>query len=275
MKMKKLMCVLTGICLASFVAGLAMAEGTPSAKFAATWSEDITLGSVADTGNVTAGTSIIIDDDAGVTLTKIKVPQDKELLVGVSAEIGILTDTSIRGKNGGNAKALAGGAAWVTIVAEPVNGGDYVEAEPGAVILSGRIQELEATLGGVIESCPVTCNEEWDNGVVVDVNCEDIVVAEDCVVTDEEIALLQATASANHFNFLLPDMDAGVYEIKAYFTTTAVAGVDVCDAADGCDGEITAEASAYAVAVVGKTMLTVQQVRAAKDTLDETDIDVQ
>jgi len=188
MKMKKLMCVLTGICLASFVAGLAMAEGTPSAKFAATWSEDITLGSVADTGNVTAGTSIIIDDDAGVTLTKIKVPQDKELLVGVSAEIGILTDTSIRGKNGGNAKALAGGAAWVTIVAEPVNGGDDVEAEPGTVILSGRIQELEATLGGVIESCPVTCNEEWDNGVVVDVNCEDIVVAEDCVVTDEEIA---------------------------------------------------------------------------------------
>jgi hypothetical protein len=271
--MKKLMCVLTGICLVSFVAGAAMAEGTPSAKFAATWSENITLGSVADTGDVTAGTVVVMDNDAGHTLTKIKVPQNKELLIGVSAEIGILTATTIKGKNGGNAKALAGGAAWVTIVAEPVNGGGFaVEAEPGTVILSGRIQELEATLGGVIESCEVTCNEIWDSGVVVDVECEDIVVAEDCVVTDEEIALLQATASANHFNFLLPNMDAGVYEIVAYFTTTAVAGVDVCDANDGCVGTITAEASAYAVAVVGKTMLTVQQVRAAKDTLDETDI---
>lgn len=279
--MKKSIFILSTVVLALvFLMGSAIAA-TPSAKFAATWSEDLALAAVADTGDVTTGTVVYIDSKNGHTLTTIKVPQDKELLVGVSAEIGILTDTSIKGRNGGSAKALAGGAAWVTIVAEPVDGGDDVEAEPGTVILSGRIQVLEATLGGVIDSCEDTTGGPYypdpinspelvlypgDEGYV-DTPDGVIDVALECVVTDEEIGLLQATASANHFNFLLPNMDAGVYEIKAYFTTTAVAGVDVCDE---CGGSVTA--SGYAIAVVGKTMLTVQQVRAAKGTLGQTEI---
>jgi hypothetical protein len=95
------------------------------------------------------------------------------------------------------------------------------------------------------------------------------------VVTDEEIGLLQATTAAHHFNFLLPDMNQGVYDIKAVFTTGARAEVDICDEGEECsyDPDGTVTASACASAIINKTMLTVQQVRAAKDSLHEVEIE--
>ena len=245
--MKKLLCVIAAICLVSFVAGSALA-GQPSAKFAATWSTEPGVASVAYVPD-TAEDAIDLDWNMGYTLAKIKVPQDKELLVGLSAEIGLLTDTSIRGKEGGTAKAIAGGKANVTIFAipEPFNGNweGIRKAEPGRIMLSSRFQVLTATLGGVLASC----------------------VDDECTFTDEEIGFLQGTLAAHHFNFLFPNMDQGVYKIVAFFTTGAIAGVDICEV---CDGSVSA--SAFAAAIIGKTMLTVQRVRAAKDGLNEVDI---
>ena len=190
-------------------------------------------------------------------------------MIGVSAEIGLVTDTSVKGKNGGAAKSIAGGEAYVNVFAVPRDGRAEVPAAPGQIMLSKRVQELDATLGGVIQSCQVPCALE--DGVLV---CDDIVIVEDCVVTDEEIGLLQATTAAHHFNFLLPDMDQGVYDIKAVFTTGARVEVDICDPGEECsyDAEGTVTASAAANAVINKTMVTVQQVRAAKDSLEETEI---
>jgi len=276
MKMKKLMCVLTGICLASFVAGLAMA-GPPSAKFAATWSTVPALESAVVITDATTDT-VMVDSNSGYTLATIKVPQDKELLVGVSAEIGLVTDTSVKGKNGGTARAIADAEAYVTVFAVPQGKGTSAVAAPGQIMLSKRVQELGATLGGVIQSCEVTCVEEdvLEGDVVVGtiIVCEDIVIAEDCIVTDEEISLLQDTTAAHHFNFVLPNMDQGVYDIKAVFTTGARAEVDICDEGEECmydpDGIVTA--SAAASAIINKTMVTVQQVRAAKGGLNEIEI---
>jgi hypothetical protein len=276
MKMKKLMCVLTGICLASFVAGLAMA-GPPSAKFAATWSTVPALESAVVITDATTDT-VMVDSNSGYTLATIKVPQDKELLVGVSAEIGLVTDTSVKGKNGGTARAIADAEAFVTVFAVPQDGGNSEEAAPGQIMLSKRVQELGATLGGVIQSCSVTCVEEdvIENNVVVGTTivCEDIIIAEDCLVTDEEISLLQDTTAAHHFNFVLPNLDQGVYDIKAVFTTGARAEVDICDDGEDCmyDPEGTVSASAAATAIINKTMVTVQQVRAAKGGLNEIEI---
>jgi hypothetical protein len=276
MKMKKLMCVLTGICLASFVAGLAMA-GPPSAKFAATWSTVPALESAVVITDATTDT-VMVDSNSGYTLATIKVPQDKELLVGVSAEIGLVTDTSVKGKNGGTARAIADAEAFVTVFAVPQDGGNSEEAAPGQIMLSKRVQELGATLGGVIQSCSVTCVEEdvTENNVVVGTTivCEDIIIAEDCLVTDEEISLLQDTTAAHHFNFVLPNLDQGVYDIKAVFTTGARAEVDICDDGEDCmyDPEGTVSASAAATAIINKTMVTVQQVRAAKGGLNEIEI---
>ena len=267
MKTKKFVFALAGICLLFFVTGPAMA-GPPSAKFAATWTTKPGLKSMIVITDADTDT-VMVDSHTGYTLATIKVPQDKELLIGVSAEIGLVTDTSVKGKNGGAARAIADGEAYVTVFAVPRDGGDSVEAAPGTIMLSKRVQELDATLGGVIQSCQVPC--ELIDGVL---NCTDIVIAEDCVVTDEEIGLLQETTAAHHFNFLLPDMNQGVYDIQAVFTTGARAEVDICDIGEECsyDPDGTVAASAAATAVINKTMLTVQQVRAAKDSLHEVEI---
>ena len=273
--MKKVIFVmaLAGICLLFLVAGSAVA-GPPSAKFAATWSTVPGLESVVIITDASTDT-VKVDSNTGYTLATIKVPQDKELLVGVSAEIGIVTNTSIKGKNGGAARAIADGEAYVTVFAVPWAAGNSVVAAPGQIMLSKRVQELNATLGGVIQSCDVICDTECIGDPIVCVTtCEDIVIADDCEVTDEEIGLLQSTTAAHHFNFVLPNLDQGVYDIKAVFTTGARAEVDICDAGEECsyDLEGTVTASAAATAVINKTMLTVQQVRAAKDGLNEIDI---
>lgn len=282
MKMKKLVSAIGVFSMVSFFAGSVMAEGQPSAKFAATWSTTPGLESAVIITDAEADTGVLVDSNTGYTLATIKVPQDKELLVGISAEIGLVTDTSVKGKNGGTARAIADAEAFVNIFAVPRDGGNSVPAAPGQIMLSKRVQELGATLGGVIQSCEVACDSELvldpTTGEVVDVTttCEDIVIWDDCIVTDEEISLLQNTTAAHHFNFVLPNMDQGVYDIKAVFTTGARAEVDICDELEDCmyDPEGTVSGSAEAKAIINKTMLTVQQVRAVKDSLDLSTIEI-
>lgn len=227
----------------------------PSAKFAATYTKGIGLGSVAYvTGSEDASS---FDFDAGYTLARIKVPQDKELLVGVSANVGIVTNTSIKGKEGGAARAIAGGGAGVIVFAVPVEGshGSDAVAQPGFVVLNARVQELSATLGGVLDECSVVD----DLGNV------------ECTFTDEEIGLALATMSANHFNFVLPNMDQGEYNLVAFFVTGAGAAIDIDEASVEAGGSVSA--SAFALAFIGKTMVTVQQVRATKGGVIESDIE--
>jgi hypothetical protein len=248
----------------------------PSAKFAAVYGNDgpylssvVTVEGTVDASN--------FQQNEGFTFARIKVPQGKELLIGVSAEVGLLTDTSIKGKDGGAAKAIAGASGVVVVVAHRV--GDCEPGEgitcgavalPGEITLNSRVQTLSATLGGVIESC---IDSEVDG--IID-------VSEDCVVSDEEIGLILETVSANHFNFVAPNLDQGEYDITAYFTTRAEGTIDIdeCtvggDAEDTClggDGEVFARA--HAEAFIGSYMVTVQEVRAVKGDFSSTDIDVE
>jgi hypothetical protein len=237
----------------------ASAMASPSAKFAATYSYGPSLGSVAMIDD-SAVDAIDFNLSAGFTLATIKVPQDKELLVGVSANIGLVTDTSIKGKNGGAARSIAGAGAAVVVFAVPVAGsnGTAALAEPGPVVLSARVQVLDATLGGVIESC-------------TDLNADSTIdVKTECDVSDEEIGLILGTLAAHHFNFVVPNMDQGEYNLVAFFVTGALAAVDINELSVVEGGSVTASASA--AAFIGKTMVTVQQVRAIKGGVIEADI---
>ncbi|MEI8599173.1 hypothetical protein P4S64_20745 [Vibrio sp. M60_M31a] len=238
--------------------GSTSALAGPSAKFAATWSTNPAQIVALNFENYDTN-ELVAPEKHGHVITTLKVPQDKELLIGVSAEIGIVTDTSVKGKDGALAKAIADGRATVVVTATPVGGGEEVEAVPGEITLSQRIQEMSATLAGVIETCELSVEDTDADGVSEGT----LNVSEDCEVSDEEIGLMQDTLASHHFNFILPNMDAGEYDIKAYFTTKA--DVDAT-------AEELAEASAYAKVFVGKTMVTVQQVRAAADGLSELDI---
>jgi len=240
----------------------ASAIAGPSAKFAATYSYGPSLASVA----VVSGSSDDSDFDlsAGYTLATIKVPQDKELLVGVSAEVGLVTDTSIKGKNGGAARSIAGAGAGVVIFAVPVEGanGSGQLAAPGPVVLSARVQVLDAKLGGVIESCEDGSDGNEPDGTI-DIKTE-------CIVTDEEIGLILATLASHHFNFVLPNMDQGEYNIVAFFVTGAYAEIDIDEMSVADGGSVTA--AAFAAAFIGKTMVTVQQVRATRGGIIEVEI---
>ena len=176
----------------------ANAMAGPSAKFAATYGNDGPyLVSAVFIDDAVVDTGPVFDMSVGFTFATIKVPQQKELLVGLSAEIGITTDTSIKGKNGGAAKSIAGGRAGVIVWACPVDGGDCVgPARPGAVTLSQRIQTLTATLGGVIEECEDFTGGTDENGLnpgddgYIDTPDGIIDVDVECIVTDEEIGLV-------------------------------------------------------------------------------------
>jgi hypothetical protein len=274
--MKKTHSLILSAAIASLLAGPALAG--PSAKFAATWTTKPALESVIAITDEDEDTGVLVDSRDGYTMATIKIPQAKELLVGVSAEIGLVTDTSVKGKNGGSAKAMAGANAYVNLFAVPTTTYDGttdpaggVPAAPGQIMLSERVQELSATLGGVIQSC--TDGDTNFDGVAEEEPDGTINIAAECVVTDEQIGLLQDTTAAHHFNFVFPNLPQGEYDIVAVFTTGARAEVNICDSdTDYCgdlyDPEGTASASADAMAVINKTMLTVQQVRAVNGDID-------
>lgn len=266
---------------------LAVASGgafAQSAKFAAVYSENPIVTddwssvsvceAILDASNATVGAACANGPNVatGETMTTIKVPNQKELLVGVSAQIGLYTETVVRGKKGSTSSALAFAEGSVGLMA--CNSEDLCYSSvPREIVLSNRTQELEATLAGIIEDCLVdgiVTEDESGNEVVsgsFDLN--------DCTVSPEEIGLALETLAAHHYNFVFPNIPVGEWDIVATFKTDAQT-----EAAAYCDPDsdaydyciVDAEASAYAEAraVINKAMVTVQEVRAVKGSLGMT-----
>ncbi len=213
---------------------------------------------------VTAG-----NNDTILTAT-IKTANKKDLLIGVSLQNGIYTETNVKGKNGSAEKAGAAAGILVHVAID----GEHDLAFPSSVVFANRIQELSATLGGVIESCAVTVTDNGDGTSSGTIN-----VANDCVVSDEEIGLILSTTSANHFNFVAPNLSAGEHTVTVHATalssaaytngtyTTSDEDQATCEGNGGTfDGGICTytttdnEAKAWALVDVGS--LTVEEVRA-------------
>lgn len=213
--MKKLGLILAAAAMVAF-AGSAMAQ---SAKFSATWSDDEVLVSHTD-GTGAADTARELD------IATIHVASQKDLLIGVSAEIAIVTFTEVKGKGGdGKVSSKAEGSVDVTLALHNVLDNpahDHLAnddlAVPGAVTLAARLQELSLT----------------------NLNIEDIT-----------IGLKLATKAAHHFNFLGIDLEQGTYDVIAVFDLSAFTVVCGNCAAD-------------AEVVLDKRVLTVQEVRAVR-----------
>jgi hypothetical protein len=263
--MKKLVTAVGVFCLASFLAGSVMAE--PSAKFAAHVNDPgeglYLLKNGSDTKNQNPDSN---QDEATILSSILKTANKKDLLIGVSLQSSIYTDTTVKGKNGSTEQAGATGAIEVMVEI------DGHAVYPSQVIFAKRIQELNAVLGGVIETCEVNCVTEIINDAPV-TTCDDIVVATDCFVTEEEIGLALTTTSANHFNFVAPNIDSGEHLVEV--TARAISSAEFTNGyvqipifdQDGNiigyeNGDETAdnEASSYALVKLGS--LTVEEVRA-------------
>jgi hypothetical protein len=187
-----------------------------------------------------------------VLSTSLKTPNQKDLLLGGSLEIGLFTSTTVSGKNGTFDTATANAQVEVQILV------DSKPAFPGTVVYERRKQTLSAILGGVISQCqdigaftynPATdtCTQLTDsNGVplppdgIITVPCE-------CTVTDEEISLLLDTTAAHHFNFVAKNLPAGNHTIALQVRIGTIGTTPV---------------DATATATVGKGSLTVEEVRA-------------
>jgi len=259
--------LLISVALASTMFSVgAMAQ---SAKFAAVWTDGLkVIKSEACASTEAAFCDAITNTGAqfGATMANIKVPQSKELLVGVSAQVELFTQTIVNGRKGSYSKATAMAEGGVSLLACNWASGNCYEGAPGYITLSKRQQELEAVLGGVIEECTFD--------VTLDV-VEDVATGsatwtlDDCMVLQEEIGLALTTMAAHHFNFVFPDLPQGDYAVIATFKTDATAAAEATCSADAsyCDAAVDGDASAVSHAVIGKTMLSIQEVRAVKGSL--------
>lgn len=161
--------------------------------------------------------------------TKLHTGSQKDVLIGVSLETALYTDTLVKSSGGTKDTSNATAAIKIKVLV------DGVEAAPGEVTYDKRSQTLSATLGGYFANC-------------VDSNLDGITdVMTECDLLPEEIQLVLDTMAAHHFNFVLANLPAGdhyievVTEIKG--TTSSQSG------------------SATAYGTIGKGSLTVEEIR--------------
>jgi hypothetical protein len=158
----------------------------------------------------------------------LKTPNQKDVFVGVSLEVGLLTDTLVRSRNGKDDTSIASAAVQVRVLI------DDNEALPGVVVFGRRTQTLTATFQGIIDGClAVTTN----GTVVIDPDC----------VLPEELQLILETMNANTFNFIQADLLAGVHNIQVQARLNLGASAEA--------------GSASARALIGNGSVTVESVR--------------
>lgn len=190
-----------------------------------------------------------------ILTTRIKTPNAKELAIGVSLQCGIVTDTTVRSKNGGQDTSSAQGRIKVRVkitqpdgsevYAEPNNGADIggLLAPGEGVTYCDRFQQLSARFSGL------NCFANLTTGAVT---CLD----------PEELQLILKTLNANHFNFLHANAVPGVQKVEVQAKA---------DAAVELGGSELGDAGAEAFAGAGA--LSVEVIRLVKDADGTTDLE--
>ena len=246
--------------------GNAMAQ---SSKFTAAYDKDGILLAGAYAYDAVDGDDIDIGFGFAGHLGTIKSPQGKELLIGISAVPGLVTFTEAKGRNkAGAAESVALAGVWMRAAYAPVNSlpadydagdvcADGQTAAPGRVPVSVRLQYLSVDVDlDVVDAAE--CTDRDDSGFIEDGECiADLLDIEGSVT----VALGLATAASHHFNFLAADLEqSGDYAVAACFGGAALAAIQNNEGG-----------SALSLAALGKRMMTVQGVRAVKDTEFEVD----
>jgi hypothetical protein len=163
----------------------------------------------------------------------LKTPNQKDLFITTSLEVGLLTDTLVKSKNGVSDTSTSTAGVEVQVLV------DGVAALPGKVVFGRRTQTLTAVFQGLIDGC-LTLNTNTGS-IVLDTNC----------VAPESLQLVLDTMNANSFNFVIADLPAGVHSIQAQARLNL--------------GAAAMAGSAAARALIGHGSLTVEEVRLIKD----------
>ncbi len=235
------------------LAMVASAAHAQSADFAATYDRDTVMVDIGVDGSNGATSASAVT--AEYELAAIHASTWKDMLIGVSAQVNLVTFTQAKGKNGGGTStAIADGTirVGVTVVHAGTENAcanafadESLFAAPGPVTFASRRQELSVNVdldvvGSIPDVCDAACIEE-NLGI-------------DGSVT---VALGLDTTAAHHFNFVAADMNQGWYEVFACYDLSALAEVSGDD--------IDADTAAYSKVALGPRIVTVQEVHATKD----------
>jgi hypothetical protein len=173
----------------------------------------------------------------------IKTPDQKDLFISVSLEVGLTTDTKVVSKKLERATAEAEALVMIKVLV------DGKEALPGEVTFARRKQNMIAEFAGDISKCLSVVQVGETLVVEVDEECID----------PESLQLILDTMSAHSFNFIASDVPVGVHSIEV------LAKIDWSSAVG--EGDTLSQASARAY--LGKGTVTVDCVRMAKGEIPE------
>lgn len=276
----KLMKLAPPLAATAALALLATGASAQSAKFAATYDTQVRMVSVSvdgsDAGCVQLpGDNGIAGDDDDVTfceatpgtfaeaeIASLHVANWKELLMGVSAQVNLVTFTQAKGKNGGGTStAVAEGTIRVGTLVVPEDtgtvgmcnaafaaydsGAGNAFSAPGPVTFASRRQELSVTVDLDVV------------GAIDDSTVDDDLAAMLDIEGSVTVALGLDTTAAHHFNFVQANLSSGWYDVIACYDATALAEVGGMD--------IDVDTAAMSKVALGPRIITVQEVRATKD----------
>jgi len=241
---------------ASAIALFATGAAAQSAKFAANYGTD-TVTLIPLTTLTGSSGSMDLGPVGTELLGKIRAPKGKELLIGVSGVANIVTFTEAKGRNGaGDSTSIAEGTLGLEVRYAPEAAGqsaadvcDYgLIAALGPLTFASRRQQL-------------TVNVDLN---LIDLDGTDEVTADDLGIDGTvTVALGLDTTAAHHFNFVAIDLvESAVYDVAACFTGTGHLEVSSSDIQDS-------NTAKTAVAIAHR-MVTVQEVRAVKGSIEDT-----
>ena len=189
----------------------------------------------------------------------IHVPSQKDLFIDVSLECGLTTNTKVMSKALKRAISQSEAEVKVRVLVNDAL------AEPGEITFARRYQALIAEFAGSFMLDPENCTgdyayiDTWQECFVVE---DGITTIADCCLTEEMLALILDTMTANSFNFIVDDLESGDYtvvvEAKLRFRTEG--GEYVAEESDGLWYEDIAT-NAY----LGHGTVTIECVRMIKD----------
>lgn len=171
-----------------------------------------------------------------VLVTTIKTSQQKDLLMQVSLESTLYTDTLVRSSGGTKDTSKASAGVEVRVFIDG-SGNTGRAALPGSVTYNKREQTLSATFGGIFTNC-------------TDLDGDGAVELTECDLTPEELQLVLNTTSANSYSFLLADVGSGTHTVRVQARATT--------------GATAQTGSAQAKAWVGQSVVTVEEIRMVK-----------
>ncbi len=196
-----------------------------------------------------------------ILTTHIKTPNAKEIAMGVSLQCGLITDTTVRSKNGDLDSSASRGRIMVRVeitqpngkivYGQPTNGADLATDIPldgGGLTYCDRYQKLEAKFSGLNCTANLNPNDTIPDGTVT---CTD----------PEELRLILKTLNAHHFNFIHANAVPGVHKVTVQ--ARAQAGILLGGTKLGAAG---------AEAFAGAGVLSVETIRLIKDANGTTDL---